>query len=147
MSEQNYQCSITANVSAKEAMDKISQVNLWWVANIEGSSKELNDIFTVRFSGDTFVTFKITEYVPDKKVVWYVTDCYLSWLKDKTEWNNTKVDWEISTDNNSTTINMTHIGLTPEVECYDGCVKGWNQYVKDSLLKLLTTGEGLPQKG
>jgi hypothetical protein len=39
---------------------------------------------------------------------------------------------------------MIHIGLVPEIECYTSCVKGWDQYVKGSLFKLLTEGKGLP---
>ena len=53
---------------------------------------------------------------------------------------------KISTKDNLTQINFTHIGLVPEVECYDMCVKGWDQYVKGSLLKFITEGEGQPQK-
>ena len=46
----------------------------------------------------------------------------------------------------STQISFTHVGLVPEVECYDMCVKGWDQYVKGSLFKLITEGTGQPQK-
>ncbi|MEP6951333.1 MAG: SRPBCC domain-containing protein [Ginsengibacter sp.] len=144
MKTQNYNCSITANTSAHHAFESINHVNEWWVKNIGGESEKQNDAFTVHFSGEIFVTFKITESVPDKKVVWHVTDCYLPWLKDKTEWNNTDVVFEIEPENNSSKINLTHVGLVPEVECYEGCVKGWEQYFKGSLLQLLTTGRGQP---
>ncbi|MEP7110763.1 MAG: hypothetical protein ABI760_22405 [Ferruginibacter sp.] len=79
-----------------------------------------------------------------EKIVWHVTDCFLHWLKDKTEWKNTDVVFEISEKENSTQINFTHIGLSPEVECFEVCVKGWDQYVKGSLVKLLTTSKGQP---
>jgi len=55
------------------------------------------------------------------------------------------MSFELSTEKNSTTIHFTHIGLVPEFECFDSCVKGWDQYVKGSLLKLLTEGKGQPQ--
>ena len=145
MKKQNYHCSITANVSVKEAIENINHVSAWWTENFEGHSEKLNDIFTVRF-GETFVTFKVIEVIAGKKIVWQVTDCYLHWLKDKKEWNDTKLLWEISTVNNLTQINFTHIGLAPEIECYDNCVKGWDQYVKGSLLKLITEGKGLPER-
>ena len=54
------------------------------------------------------------------------------------------VVFEIVPANNSTKINFTHIGLQPQVECYNDCVKGWDQYVKGSLLELITKGKGQP---
>ena len=144
MKGQNYHNSIVANITAKDALENISRVPKWWATNFEGNSQKLNDIFTVRF-GETFVTFKIAELVSDKKIVWQVIDCYLHWLTDKKEWKGTKIDWEISTKNNSTQIDMTHIGLVPEIECYKDCKKGWNFFVGESLLKLITEGKGLPE--
>ncbi|MHB8652019.1 MAG: SRPBCC family protein [Minisyncoccota bacterium] len=143
MEKQDYSATITASVTAQEAFDGISRVSQWWARDVEGSSKNLNDVFTVRF-GETLVIFKIIEVIADKKIVWLVTDCNLHWLKDKKEWKDTKIDWEISTGHDVTKISMTHIGLVPEIVCYEGCVKGWDHYVKESLLKLLTEGKGLP---
>lgn len=142
---QNYHSSITVHNTAKEAFESITRVSEWWATNFEGASQKLNDIFTVHF-GKTFVTFKIIEVVPDKKIVWKVEDCYLDWLKDTKEWMNTKMLWEISTKNNQTQISFTHIGLVPEIECYDNCVKGWDFFVKESLYKLVTQNQGLPDK-
>jgi hypothetical protein len=144
MKSEDFHCSITANVTAKQAVDAISNVSAWWAKNLEGSSQKLNDVFTVRF-GTTWVTFKITEFIPDTKIAWSVTDCYLPWLDDKTEWTGTKVVFEISTKNNTTVIHFTHEGLVPEVECYDNCVKGWTGHVTGSLQNLLNTGKGEPQ--
>jgi hypothetical protein len=146
MEKQNYTAAMEVKVPAEKAFKSINNVSEWWVENLEGSSHKLNDVFTIHFSGNNFVTHKIIEFVPNKKVVWLVTDCYLEWLTDKTEWTNTKMSFEISTKENSTEINFTHIGLVPEVECYDMCVKGWDQYVKGSLLKLITEGKGQPQE-
>ena len=87
MKNENYKCSISANTSAHGAFESINHVNEWWAKNLEGKTEKQNDVFTVHFE-DTFVTFKVTESVPDKKISWHVTDCYLHWLKDKKEWNN-----------------------------------------------------------
>ncbi|HSZ85716.1 MAG TPA: SRPBCC domain-containing protein [Puia sp.] len=140
----NYHAAITAKTTAKEAFKNVNRVKDWWAKNLTGNSKKLNDFFTVRF-GETFVTFKLIEVVPDKKVVWLVTDCYLHWLSDKKEWMNTKVFFEISEKNGSTKIDMTHVGLTPEVECYKDCKQGWDGHIKQSLYKLITEGKGMPE--
>src|SRR5712671_6834387 len=118
----DYHVSVMVNTTAGKAAEAISNVAAWWTENIEGSANKVKDIFTVRF-GETFVRFKIVEMIPDQKIVWQVQDCYLHWLSDKKEWMNTSILWEISGKNNSTEIDMTHIGLKPGIECFSYCVK------------------------
>src|SRR5579872_2075656 len=117
MRNENYNTSISLNITPDEAYKGICNVSEWW-GKIEGNTKNLNDIFTYR-PGETWVKFKITEAIPGTKIVWHVTDCFLHWQKDKTEWKNTDVVFEIAENNGTTKINFTHIGLVPEVECYN----------------------------
>ena len=145
MKKQDYTATILVKATANEAFKSINNVAAWWTENVEGSSEKLNDVLIIHF-GETFVTIKIVESVPDKKVVWNVTDCYLPWLADKQEWTNTRIVFELSAEGDSTSIQFTHVGLEPQVECYDGCVKGWDQYFKGSLAKLINEGKGLPQR-
>ena len=153
MENKNYHKSIIVNISAEEAMKKISQVNLWWKKDFKGSAEKLNDTFTVPFTEPSFVDFIVSELIPDKKIVWKVTDCYLPWFRDKKEWNNTEVVFQLSGESTrpddtigqgSTKIDFTHIGLVPEVECYDVCEKGWNGHIH-TLDQLINDGKGLPQ--
>jgi hypothetical protein len=144
MKQQNYQSSIAANFSPAEAFEAITLVNQWWAKNFEGSAKKLDDTFTVRF-GETYVTFTITECIPDQKIAWHVTNCHLPWLSNKTEWNGTTVQFEITTIGEQTQITITHIGLIPELECFEACQAGWNEHFKGSLLKLITEHAGVPQ--
>jgi hypothetical protein len=149
MTKQDYRFSISGPVSASEAYDKIARVAEWWTKYVEGSARNVGDVFTVRFGedfGGTFVDFKITEAVPGSKVVWHVTNCYLPWLNDKTEWNGTQVVFEISARQGETTVTMTHEGLTPEVECFEACEQGWNMYIGRSLQQFLTDGHGMPNQ-
>ena len=145
MKKQDYNATIVVKATPVEVFKNINRVSAWWAEDIEGSTENLNDVFTIHF-GTPYVTFQIVELVPEQKVVWLVTGCYLPWLSDKTEWNDTRASFEVTSENDATSINFTHIGLAPGIECYDSCVKGWDQYVKGSLYKLITEGKGAPQK-
>ncbi len=136
MNKENYTASIRVNTRASEVFKSINTVSDWWTKDFEGRSEKPGDIFTVRF-GETFITIKIVELVPYSKIGWLVIDCYKHWLKDKKEWKGTTMIWEISTENNKTQVSFTHIGLVPGIECYNGCEKAWDFYIKDSLFKLL----------
>ncbi len=125
---------------------RISRVSDWWTKGVAGRARKLGDSFTVRF-GETFVDFKISKIVPDKKVVWQVTDCNLHWLKDKKEWKGTDVVWDVSREDKTTTnIRMTHSGLVPGIECYGNRKEGGDFFVGESLAKLLTENKGLPDQ-
>jgi hypothetical protein len=144
MKNQDYKAVIQIHSSAEKAFDSINKVSDWWSADLEGDPEKENGVFTVHF-GEVFITLKVTELVPFKKIRWYVIDCHKPWLKNKREWKDTEMIWEISAAKNKTEIHFTHIGLVPEVECYEGCEKAWEFYIKESLFKLLTAGKGIPE--
>ena len=143
MQNKNYRKTITVNAFIEDAMEKISNIDLWWKKDFTGSARRLNDTFTVPFGAPSFVNFIVSELEPGKKVVWKVTDCYLRWFKDTKEWNNTEVVFQLSEENNKTKIDFTHVGLVPEVECYEACEKGWNGHL-GSLEKLINEGIEIP---
>ena len=142
MAKSDYTVSITVNATPDQAFNSIKNVSKWWTENVEGRSEKLNDAFIVR-SGDVhYSKHKIIEVVPDKKIVWLVTDSKLNWIHDnKEEWTNTKMVFEIIPTGNKTTIKFTHEGLTPGQECYENCVKGWDSIIKQNLYNFVTKGE------
>jgi hypothetical protein len=142
--QQDFSLSVTVNAPAKKAMKRISQVGLWWAKNFKGRAGKLNDEFSVHF-GDTYVNFRISEAIPDGKIVWRVTDSNLHWIDDKKEWNGTEVIWSLTEKDGKTRIDFVHKGLTPASECYDSCEPGWTHHIKDSLVKLIEKGKGFPE--
>lgn len=144
MKKQDYQNSITVSTIPNEAMAKIARVSEWWAKNFEGKSEKLHDEFTVRFESGDMYKMKVAEIIPNKKIVWEVIDSYQGWNDKHTEWVGTKIVWEVSPQNESTEVRMTHMGLVPEFECYEACNRGWNYLIEKSLQKLLDDGKGLP---
>jgi hypothetical protein len=142
----DYHNTILVDVSEQEALDSIADVKGWWSTNFSGDALRQNDTFHVRF-GRTWADIKIAELVPGKKAVWEVTDCYLNLLKDHHEWKNTRIVWEVSREGARTKVDMTHVGLVPEKECFHDCTLGWNFYTNESLFGFITTGKGHPGVG
>jgi len=80
MNHKNYQTGFSVNAAPQQIVDCICNVPGWWASNVEGSSVNLDDVFTERF-GKTFGTFKVTAIQPLKKIRWLVTASYLPLFK------------------------------------------------------------------
>jgi hypothetical protein len=143
MANNDFNSSITAKISAGEAMKKISNIPGWWGVSFTGNAEKQNDKFIIKMGEEAFFNFTVTELIPDKKVVWQVTDCYMPWYTDKTEWTNTRLIFDLHEHNGVTEVNFTHEGLTPDVECYKDCEPGWTHWIKTSLFSYFTTGKGV----
>jgi hypothetical protein len=143
MEKQNFNSSISVSISADEAIKKISNVSGWWGVAFSGKSEKQNDHFVIKMGGDSFFDFTVAELIPAKRIGWVVTDCNMPWYADKKEWASTKLIFEVTENDGVATVNFTHEGLTPEVECYKDCAPGWTHWIKTSLFSYFTTGEGV----
>jgi hypothetical protein len=144
MTLQSYTTSFSVGETPKQAFDAIRNVRGWWSGEIEGGTSERGDEFTYRYKDIHYSKQRLIEVVPDRKVVWLVLDSYLSFPEDKTEWNGTRVVFDISQCNGKTEVRFTHQGLVPDYQCFDKCSSAWSFYINDSLRKLITTGKGEP---
>src|SRR5664279_3741663 len=140
MTTNDFTTSLLVDQTPKQVFDAINNVRGWWSEEIEGSTDTLNAEFDYHYQDVHRCKMKITELVPEKKVVWLVLDNYFKFTKDQTEWTNTKVIFEITEKDNKTQIRFTHQGLVPEHECYDVCKNAWTQYIQQSLFNLVTLG-------
>ena len=141
MEKKNYTATIEVAKSAKDVFNDIKEVSKWWSKDYEGNSTNLNDEFVICHPGAHFSKQKLIEVIPDKKVVWLVTDSELNWLEnDKHEWTNTKMIFEITSKEDKTLLHFTHEGLVPERECYERCEQGWNMVIRERLFNFITNG-------
>ena len=142
MSTSNYTTTIVVNNTTAEVFDAINNVQGWWQGAIEGNTDKLDDEFTYRMEEIHFSKQKVVELIPNKKIVWLVTDSKLNFTQDKSEWTGTKIIFDISELNSQTQLQFTHQGLVPAIECYGDCSGAWQQLIEQSLHSLITTGKG-----
>jgi hypothetical protein len=144
MTTSDFSTTILVDQNPKQVFNAINNVRGWWSEEIEGGTAKLNDVFEYRYKDVHRARMKLIEVVPDKKVVWYVLDNYFSFTKNKSEWKDTKIIFEISEKDGKTQLHFTHQGLVPQYECYEVCEDAWSNYIKNSLRNLITTGKGQP---
>lgn len=141
MNTQDFTASILVDKSPGEAFDAINNVRAWWSGDIEGNTSKLDDEFTYRFKEFHYSKQRLVEVIPEKKVVWLVTESALNFTGARTEWTGTKIIFDISPKDGKTEVRFTHQGLTPEKECYDGCSGAWSGYIRTSLRNFIATGK------
>lgn len=144
MSNQDFSTTLLVEQTPEIVFHAINNVRGWWSEEIEGSTDQLNDVFTYHYLDIHRCQMKVIEVIPNEKVVWLVEDNYFNFTKDKSEWKGTKISFEISKKEKQTQIHFTHLGLVPEYECYTICKDAWSNYIHNSLRNLITTGKGQP---
>lgn len=146
MENKSFTATIEVAKSPQEVFACITNITNWWSKDFEGASKQLNNEFVIHHPNQHYSKQKVVEVIPDKKMVWLVTDSILYWLqKDTHEWTNTKMIFEISTANDKTLLHFTHEGLSPEKECFTMCEKGWTMIIKDWLYYFIVNGAESPE--
>ena len=144
MTRNSYTTTFTVEQSPEQVFAAINNVRAWWSGEIDGPTDKLGAQFTYRYKDVHRSTQTITELVPGRKVAWRVNESEINFVDDKEEWNGTELVFDISRKGGKTELRFTHIGLVPEIECYDGCSGAWGFYVNESLRSLITTGERQP---
>ena len=144
MESKNFTATIELAKSPQIVFKSITNdVPKWWGGkDLKGNSTRLNDEFIINHPNAHFSNQKLVEVIPNKKIVWLVTESTLHWLqKDKHEWKNTKMIFEIAQKGDKTILHFTHEGLVPEKECYSLCHEGWNTVIKDYLFNYINKGK------
>lgn len=88
----------------------------------------------------------VRELVPGHRVTW---ECIEQKHVDESlsthdEWVGTKLRWEIELTATGTRVTFVHEGLVPQLECYEICEAGWDNFFLNSLKNYLDAGVGQP---
>lgn len=143
-SSKNFTTTITVNKNISDAFNSIKNFKGWWSEEIEGNTDKLGETFFYHYKDVHLCKIKLIEMVEDKQLVYLVIENEFNFTKDKTEWINTKLIFDVSTEGSNTKIVFTHEGLVPAYECYNVCHDAWTSYIQGSLKNYIETGIGKP---
>lgn len=140
--KEDFQWSLLTDRTPQEVFKAIRKVRTWWAGyhdeEFSGDTENLYDEFSfVAAGGMHCSTQRIEELVPDKKMVWLITDGFLGFVEKSDEWVGSRIIFEIGKVDSKTQLVLTHQGLTPEIECYDSCAPSWTAYLKNKLVPLI----------
>jgi hypothetical protein len=140
--QKDFTMTLLVDRTPEDVFNAVCNVRGWWQGlyeeEIKGETKKINDEFTFRAGGGAHYTRqKLVDVVPNKRVVWLVTESELTFIDKKDEWKGTRIAFEISAKKDKTELRFTHQGLTPAIECYDACSSAWSAYLTEKLLTLL----------
>jgi hypothetical protein len=142
MGFQDFAVSFTVDQTPEEVFAAINNVRGWWSgptegSDIEGNTDSVGDVWSYRYKDVHYSKQRITELVPGQRVAWHVEDGYLNFTRDTTEWTGTDITFDILESDGTTEVRFAHVGLTPDVECFDNCSSAWTYYVKQCLPELI----------
>jgi uncharacterized protein YndB with AHSA1/START domain len=125
-----------------EALTSLEGLVGWWASSATGSGSP-GAKFELGFAGlDEVITWRVDTVVAPSSVAW--TCLSHTGLPD---WDGTKVVFELSEpDTALTVLKFRHIGLVPELDCYEQCHAGWEHFLP-SLRAFAEQGQGTPFAG
>jgi hypothetical protein len=135
MQNTNYTTTIEVAKSPQDVFDHLlNDVSKFWPEELEGICSKLNDQFIFRSGDAHYSKNKVIELVPNKKVVWLVTDSMRK--PDNFEWTGTKMIFELTPKDDGTLIKFIYDGIVPENE-YDRLVQVCDLVIKQNLYNLI----------
>jgi uncharacterized protein YndB with AHSA1/START domain len=144
MSNHDFTMTILVDKTPEQAFAAINDPRAWWGKEIDGRTDRAGEEWTYRYKDMHYSRHKTVELVPNEKVVWQVVDSEMSFLEDKREWKDTRIVFDIADRDGKTEVRFTHVGLVPDVECFEICTDAWSGLIGGSLRSLIEEGEGDP---
>ena len=141
MKSRDYTTTIQVIVSPGKVFDAINDVRGWWAGEIKGKTAKVGDEFTYAYENFHRSKQRVVEHVPGKKVAWLVLKGSLNFVENKGEWDGTRIEFTIARKGEKTEIRFTHVGLNPDLECFDACSNAWGSLVRTSLCNLIVSGK------
>jgi len=122
-----------------DAIATLEGVQGWWTPRASGSIEPGSE-FELEFEGVDAQVMRVDGSVRPSLVEW---KCLTH--TGHPEWEGTTVRFALAEAGpHECELEFRHVGLVPELRCYDACERGWDFFLGVSLAGLVERGEGSP---
>jgi uncharacterized protein YndB with AHSA1/START domain len=120
-----------------------SGLRSWWTQTCDVAEQE-GGRSTFRF-GPHHKTMRIDRLDPGREVRWHCVDAHIEAPGLRPDsWVGTTIAFQLNpAGTGGTRLAFEHLGLTPEIDCWDLCRAGWDQFLA-SLQAQVERGQGSP---
>ncbi|MDB5095182.1 MAG: Activator of Hsp90 ATPase 1 family protein [Candidatus Eremiobacteraeota bacterium] len=120
-----------------DALTTTSGLAGWW-STVSGSGVQGGEL-TFAFDDDRLVVH-VDEAQRPSAVRWTPRSSF----EPVSDWVGTTIAFDISpSGDGGSRLRLRHIGLTPQLECFELCRRGWDYYLQ-SLVEYVDSGQGRP---
>ena len=138
VSDRSYTTSFRADRAPEDVYAAINDPRSWWDGEIDGPTDTLGGEFTYRYEDLHLSRQRVTELSPGRKVAWLILEGGPTFFEKRDEWAGTTIVFEIARAGDETEVRFTHVGLDPDLECFDSCSSAWKHYVGNRLREFVT---------
>ncbi|MCC8424068.1 SRPBCC domain-containing protein [Mucilaginibacter sp. UR6-11] len=133
-----YSVEITLAKTSNDVFNHLTDLKKWWPEEFDGESIKLNSDFILTMGDSHYSKNKVTEFVPDRKLVWLVTESIRK--SDNFDWSGTKMIFELTPQGNHTQLKFTYDGVVLKEES-DRLVQICDLTVKDFFYNFIVNGK------
>lgn len=145
----DYVCKVMIEGPAGAVYDALTTaagLQGWWTTTCEVGER-VGTLLIFRF-GATYNVMQIEKLEPAAEVRWRCLEQFHhapGQLARSDEWVGTTLQFRLASPTpGRTLLEFEHTGLTPGLECYTICERGWDHFLKHSLKNYIETGKGQP---
>jgi hypothetical protein len=136
---QDFTTTFTVDRAPAEVVAAISDVRAWWTGQIDGSADALGDEFTYAYADLHRSVQRVTAHGVEG-IDWSVLEGGPNFTDAANEWGGTVIRFALLPVGSGTEVRFTHVGLSPQLECYDACSPAWAGFA-EALQRFIATGE------
>lgn len=136
----DYTTTFSTALAPQQVTDAILDTRAWWAGDIDGETTAVGDEFRYRVPDVHDSTHQVTQVVAGERVVWANRAGGPLFTGVADEWADTSIVFDVrAAPGGGSELTFTHVGLGPELACFDSCASGW-AYFTAALRTFMETG-------